>query len=73
MLESAMIVLAAAYIALVILGHILLISAIYKCMMDGPWGSLFRSLPETFASWNLAIRRVVRVRVGVTRGTPRVT
>lgn len=71
MLESVMIVLASAYVAVVILGHILLISAIYRCMMDGPWGNLFRSLLETFASWNSAIRRVVRV--GVTRGTPRVT
>ena len=71
MLESVMIVLAAAYVGVVILGHILLISAICKCTMDGPWGNLFRSLMRRVASWRPAIRRVVRV--GVMRGTSRIT
>lgn len=60
MLENVMIVLTAAYVGLVILGHILLISAIYKCTMDGPGGNLVRWLPKMLASWGSAIGRVGR-------------
>ena len=60
MLANVMIVLTAAYVGLVILGHILLISAIYQCTMDGPGGNLLRWLPRTLASWRSAIGRVGR-------------
>jgi hypothetical protein len=57
--EWIAIALITAYAALVVLGHVLLISAIYKCARgDRPKGKFIQTIAELMTSWRLAIRRV---------------
>lgn len=61
MFEPIMIALIAAYVALIVLGHVLLIAAIYQCARDDrPRGNLVKLISNMQAHSASAIRRLVR-------------
>jgi hypothetical protein len=46
------------YVALVVLGHVLLVGAIYKCARDDrSKGKVVQTIAELMTSWRLSIRR----------------